>query len=94
MQPRSELANGPFQTQAEVGGSCGFEHDIAALAQHDPELAAEVARVTSVRDVLDWMRLRSLPLESLDVVAQDEFSHDALVPLGDARGRYLSFGMT
>jgi hypothetical protein len=33
-----------------------------------------------------------MPLDGLDVLAQDEFSHDLLVPLPD--GRWLAFGLT
>jgi hypothetical protein len=93
MQSRSELPNDPIRQRADAEGTHGFVHDIAMLSQCDRELAAEFAQFTSVRDVVNWMLRRAMPLESLDVVAQDEFSHDAVVPLGDD-GRYISFGMS
>ena len=39
------------------------------------------------------MKAKGLPLAAIDVVAQDEFSHDLLIPLG-TDGRHLAFGMT
>ncbi len=65
---------------------------VRALEAHAPELAAEVAGLASLEGVLGWMARRGLPLGSLDLVAQDEFCHDLLVPLPD--GRWLAFGMT
>jgi hypothetical protein len=39
------------------------------------------------------MHCRPVPLAQLDLVTQDEFSHDLLIPLGRDQG-WLVFGMT
>ena len=70
-----------------------YLNDIDAVAKHDGGLADEIRSFTSIQDVLEWMRRRSLPLVMLDMVTQDEFCHDAIVPLRDG-GRHVSFGMT
>jgi hypothetical protein len=38
------------------------------------------------------MHARGLPLDSIDVVFQDEYNHDLMFPLTD--GRWLVFGTT
>jgi hypothetical protein len=70
-----------------------YHEDVAALAQQDPELARQVGGFNTLENVLTWMKGRGLPLGSLDVIAQDEFSVDVLVPLGPD-GRHLVFGAT
>ena len=57
------------------------------------ELAAEIRSFNTLENVLAWMKQRGLPLGSLDVIAQDEFSLDVLLPL-DAAGRHLVFEAT
>jgi hypothetical protein len=69
-----------------------YTDHIRCLATLDPALAEELAGFTSLEQVLPWMMRRGLPSDGLDVLAQDEYSHDLLVPLGD--GRYVTFGMT
>ena len=44
------------------------------------ELAAVVARHTSMKHAFDWLLGMTPPVPPADVVAQDEFSHDALFP--------------
>lgn len=56
-------------------------------------LSDELVPLNSIRDILIWMQRHGLPLESLDVVTQDEFSHDVLVPLG-LSGEWAAFGVT
>jgi hypothetical protein len=63
------------------------------LAESEPSLAREVAGFNTLENVLDWMKRRALPLGSLDVIFQDEYSHDVLIPLGPD-GRCLVFGIT
>lgn len=70
-----------------------YPEHVNRLCHTEPELAAQVGRFHGLEQVLAWMRERGLDLGGIDVIAQDEFSHDLLVPLG-ATGRSLVFGMT
>ena len=68
----------------------------ARLAPTDlAEMEAQLANLESLSDVLRWGRqqLPGLhPTVIADVVVQDEFTHDAIVPWRD--GRALVFGST
>ncbi|WP_148595131.1 hypothetical protein [Aquisphaera giovannonii] len=55
-------------------------------------LAAELATHGSVKRAIDRLVALGLPLAGLDLIAQDEFSHDLLVPYRD--GLYLSYDTT
>ena len=55
------------------------------------DLKHEFADLTSLLKILDWMHAKQLPLDQLDMVAQDEFCHDLYVPWQD---RWLIFGLT
>ncbi len=52
---------------------------------------ADVARLTSLEKILAWMQANQMPLDRLDLVAQDEFCHDLFVPW---QGRWLIFSLT
>jgi hypothetical protein len=54
-------------------------------------LDAELVALTSLENILVWMRANQLPLDQLDLVAQDEFCHDLYIPW---QGRWLVFGLT
>ncbi len=69
-----------------------YPDHLRRLEAGDPALARELAGFTSLPHVLAWLARRGWPTEGLDVLAQDEYSHDLLLPLPD--GRCLSFGMT
>lgn len=66
---------------------------VAQLRAKDPALADQLGLFTNLRHVLDWMKGRRLSLDDVDVIAQDEFSHDFLFRANDA-GEYLSFAMS
>lgn len=65
---------------------------VARLHLTHEALAEELARVRTLEKLLDWLRARGVNLASLDMVTQDEYSHDLVVPLGT--GEWLAFGMT
>lgn len=65
---------------------------IQRLAIQEPCLARELACLTSVDHVLAWASSTGRSLRGLDVIAQDEYSHDFIMYLEE--DRYLSFGMT
>jgi hypothetical protein len=70
-------------------------NDRAGLGEADlAGLAVQLARLESLSDVLAWGRQRPglHPAVIADVVVQDEFTHDAIVPWLD--GRALVFGST
>jgi hypothetical protein len=54
---------------------------------------AGLRSLQSLEQVLDWSRRHGLDLSQLDVITQDEFSHDVLIPLG-ASGGWAAFGVT
>jgi hypothetical protein len=70
-----------------------YDDYVHVLAEQDPELARQVAGFNTLENVLGWMRQRGLGLETLDVVTQDEFSHDVVMPLAPD-GRHIAFGIT
>jgi hypothetical protein len=55
-------------------------------------LLLEVAPLTTLQDVLRWAFACSPPRELVDVVIQDEFSHDVVMTGPD--GLYLCFDTT
>ena len=52
---------------------------------------SDFERLTSVDKALAWMQANSISMEQLDMIAQDEFTHDLLVPW---RNGWLVFGLT
>jgi hypothetical protein len=66
---------------------------VAALAGTYPDLASELSTLLNLEYALGWIRRRGLSLAALDLVAQDEFSHDLLIPLA-AGGPWIVFGVT
>jgi cobalamin biosynthesis Mg chelatase CobN len=66
---------------------------VATLKELDPGLAQELEGFHSLENILGWMKGRGLPLDTLDLVTQDEYSHDVLIPLGPGR-RFLVLGIT
>ena len=51
-----------------------------------------VATLATLADVLAWGRAQAPPASVADVVTQDEYTHDVVVPLGGRH--YLSFDTT
>jgi hypothetical protein len=70
-----------------------YAASLKTLKMGHPALAEEVAPFNTLENVLAWMSQRGLPLGSLEIVAQDEFSHDVLIPL-EPKGPWLVFGST
>lgn len=67
--------------------------DLAELRAADPALADDVAGLRNLGAVLNWVPRAGLSLAAVDLVQQDEYCHDFLVPLADGR-RCLAFGLT
>ncbi|MBX9625264.1 MAG: hypothetical protein K2X82_15765 [Gemmataceae bacterium] len=69
-----------------------YPDQLAALAASDPALGAEVAGLRNLEGILRWAPSAGVSLAGLDLVQQDEYSYDFLVPLPDAR--WLVFAVT
>jgi hypothetical protein len=69
-----------------------YPDQLAALAAADPALGAEVGRLRNLEGILKWAPGFGVSLAGLDLVQQDEYSYDFLVPLPDAR--WLAFAVT
>lgn len=68
-------------------------HDCSGL---DPDALRSLAiahrNLSTLERVLDWGRGRTPPLEVLDIVTQDEYTHDVIVGLEP--GRFLVYDTT
>ncbi len=57
-------------------------HDYAALQASDrARLEQQVQGQRTLADVLAWSRAQSPPLSVAEIVTQDEYTHDVVVPL-------------
>ena len=70
-----------------------YQDYFAALSGEDPALAEDLRPVRSLESVLGWMARRGLALGSADIIAQDEYSLDFVLPF-DGDERHLVFGIT
>jgi hypothetical protein len=67
--------------------------DHASLPPEEQSLLTSVvAEHRGLDDIFAWGRLQSPKVVPADVIKQDEFTHDVLVPL--ASGRWLVYGTT
>ena len=57
-------------------------------------LSAALAGHRSIKRALDWSLSLSPPVAPADVLAQDEYSHDVLMPLIDPPGAWLVYDCT
>jgi hypothetical protein len=68
-------------------------HDYAGLgAEERQELAGVLSGHQDLVDIFAWGRGQSPPVRPADLIQQDEFTHDVLVPY--TRGRWLVYGAT
>jgi hypothetical protein len=67
--------------------------DFAGLGDHErDELSRVVGGHGDLMDVFAWGRTQSPPIQPADLVKQDEYTHDVLVPF--RKGRWLVYGTT
>ena len=67
--------------------------DYAGVSPAEYAALAEVVRTHhGLDDIFAWGRQQSPPVHPADVIKQDEFTHDVLVPLPS--GRWLVYGTT
>jgi hypothetical protein len=69
-----------------------YAQQFEAFAREHPDLAAGLEEVQGLGGVMEWMKSRGLALDSMEVINQDEFSLDVVIPLAD--WRHLAFGIT
>lgn len=68
-------------------------HTIAAIpALELDEIRRVLKPLHTLGDLLDWSRQLEPPVRAPDVVTQDEYTHDVLIPY--AGGRWLDFDTT
>ena len=58
-----------------------------------PQLGVQLSSIRTLEHVLNWMSQRGVSLASMDMVTQDEYCHDVIVPL-PADKQWLVFSMT
>lgn len=68
-----------------------YADELFELRSSHPAVADRISGFRTLEHILDWMKQDDLSFSSLDMVAQDEYCHDLLMPLGDD---WLVFGMT
>ena len=70
-------------------------HDHAGLpAPEAAELRARVAAQRTLADVLRWAAAQQPPVAISDIVTQDEYTHDVVLPLGADRPLFLAYDTT
>ena len=58
-----------------------------------PALASRIEKFVTLEHILNWLTADGYPLQSLDMITQDEYCHDLLFPLSGG-SEWLVFGMT
>ncbi|HTR49475.1 MAG TPA: hypothetical protein VMJ10_02135 [Kofleriaceae bacterium] len=66
----------------------------ASLAESALAQLAPAARCATLEDVLAWVHAQRPPGELVDVVVQDEFTHDVIVRAPGVIAAYLVFDTT
>src|SRR5262245_50876290 len=82
----------PVKGKERKGLHMQYSDYLTELRATDPQLASALGSITNLEHVLSWMQASRLSLANIDVLAQDEYSHDLLIPLLD--NRWLVFGMS
>ncbi|MBA4067742.1 MAG: hypothetical protein C0501_29390 [Isosphaera sp.] len=68
-----------------------YADQLAALSAGDPVLGADVAGLRNLEAILKWAPGAGVDFARIDLVQQDEYSYDLLLPLG---ARWLTFGVS
>ena len=70
-------------------------HDHAALPPDEAAaLRALVATQRTLADVLRWAAAQRPPMAIAEIVTQDEYTHDVVLPLDAARPLWLAYDTT
>ena len=65
--------------------------DLTGIRAKYPVLATQLEEVRTLEHVLDWMKREGYSFATMDMITQDEYSHDLHLPIGTD---LLAFGMT
>lgn len=69
-----------------------YAEQLAALTESDPALGARVAGLRNLEAILKWAPDAGISFAGIDLVQQDEYSYELLLPLKDSR--WLVFGVS
>lgn len=69
-----------------------YAEQLDAFRAADPELGAQLAPLRNLEAILKWAPCAGIDFAGIDLVQQDEYSYDLLLPLPDAR--WLNFGVS
>jgi hypothetical protein len=70
-------------------------HDYAALpAPAAAELQARVAAQRTLADVLGWAAAQRPPVAIAEIVTQDEYTHDVVLPIAAEPPLFLAYDTT
>jgi|AGTN01.1.fsa_nt_gi hypothetical protein len=70
-----------------------YEKDIEQLRETFPFVATAFGGMRTLEDVFKWIREVGSVAGSIDVIAQDEFSHDFVLELPGLK-MFVAFGVT
>lgn len=70
-----------------------YTEQLTKLQNSHPALAESIAELRNLESILDWIPQIGLSLASVDLVQQDEYNYDFLIPMVEF-GICLSFGLT
>jgi hypothetical protein len=65
--------------------------DLVQIANRWPDLAADLRAVDGLSGVLSWAVAKGLPVNEMDIITQDEYTHDAVLLWSSL---YLVFDVT
>ena len=69
-----------------------YPEQLSAVTAADPSLGEQLARLPNLNAILKWAAATGIPLADMELIQQDEYCHDAMLPLPD--GRWVVFGVT
>lgn len=69
-----------------------YADQLATLSAADPALGSQVAGLRNLEAILKWAPAAGIPFADIDLLQQDEYSYDLLLPLPDSR--WLVFGVS
>jgi hypothetical protein len=69
-----------------------YPEQLAELTAADPVLGEQVVGLRNLEAILKWAPAAGVDLAGADLVQQDEYCYDFLLPLAD--GRWIVFGVT
>jgi hypothetical protein len=70
-----------------------YAEQLERLRATDPRLVEEISGLRNLEEILKWVPKAGIPFSGLDLVQQDEYSYDLLLPLSDNL-RWLSLGVS